>query len=493
MQIVYSYIIPALAAFIAVNWSYFKILRIAKDKGIVDNPDARKLQKTPIPVLGGIAVFFGVVVGILTGTAINGALTSEHLVCHMPLLCALIMMLYTGAMDDMIGLTPRSRFIIEILTIVGLIYASGVCVDNFHGLWTVGEFNWWAAVPLTVFAGVGIINAINMIDGVNGLSSGLCITCCMLFAATFYMMGDICNAMLAIIVAAALVPFFFHNVFGKRSRMFIGDAGTMMMGVLMTWFVMNVLNGNLTNIQQSFHNRIGSVALVLAILSLPVFDTIRVMFMRILQGKSPFHPDKTHLHHVFVRMGVSHSITSAIEISLDLLIVAIWLISAYAGASIDWQLYIVIIASVILVWGAYFMFHWHEERHTEFMHRLAAFGIRTHLTGTRWWMRLEAFLDGPEAFPDKVTITTHNTTHLEKFYHFDKIDPENYKEIDRKRMYDFIKGKAEVYVDDIKQRSGANRLRVDALIFEGMRDGFIRQVKEDVWGTPLIITLAEDN
>ena len=167
-------LISVIAAFVAVKWVYFRILKIALDSRIVDNPDARKLQRRPVPVLGGIAVFFGLVVGVLVGASVTWFLSGDILMPLGPALCAMVIMLYAGAMDDMLGLSPKSRFLIEVITILGLIFASGACADSLHGLWGVYEISWWIAVPLTLFAGVGIINAVNMIDGVNGLCSSLC-------------------------------------------------------------------------------------------------------------------------------------------------------------------------------------------------------------------------------------------------------------------------------------------------------------------------------
>jgi UDP-N-acetylmuramyl pentapeptide phosphotransferase/UDP-N-acetylglucosamine-1-phosphate transferase len=492
LNILIQIVLPTIMAFIAVNWSYFKILKIAKEKKIVDAPDSRKLQRTPIPVLGGIAVFFGMVMGLLIGLALQYWFPTFLVVRLAPILCSAMLMIYIGAMDDIIGLSPLSRFAIEILTLFGIIFASGICVDNLNGMWGVGSISWWIAVPLTIFGGVGIINAVNMIDGVNGLSSGLCITCSILFGLGFLLVGDIVNAMLAFIVSAALVPFLFHNVFGNHSRMFIGDAGTMMMGVLLFWFVIVMLNGDVVVWERFFGGDVNLIALALAILSVPIFDTVRVMFFRILHGENPFHPDKTHLHHVFVRMGVSHSITAITEILLDLIIVGIWVAFVCIGVSIDMQLYLIIAISLILVWGVYFLFHWHEEHHTEFMHRLTRFGIKTQLGHKMWWQRIERWLDGPMAKKEKkVENALKYAISVEDYYNFDKIDPNNFKEQDRKRIYDFIKGKAEVYVDDVKQRSGANPLRVDAIIDEGLLDGFIIIIKEGVWGTPMIISMIE--
>lgn len=160
--------LSALFALFAVNWVYFKILWIAKTKNITDNPNARKLQKAPVPILGGISVFFGVVSGLLCGVALSSLSGGLSLFALFPVLCAMVVMLYTGAIDDISGLSVRSRFLIEVLTLLALVFSGTGCVDNFNGLWGIWRLSWWIAVPLTVFAGVGIINAINMIDGVNG-------------------------------------------------------------------------------------------------------------------------------------------------------------------------------------------------------------------------------------------------------------------------------------------------------------------------------------
>lgn len=479
----------ALTAVVAVRWAYFKILCIAKDKNLVDNPDARKLQKEPVPVMGGIAVFFGMAMGLLAGYTVGGSVGANFQIQLMPVLAAMVVMLYIGAMDDIIGLSPISRFVIEILTVLGLIFASGGCIDTFHGLWGVESFSWWIAVPLTVFAGVGIINAVNMIDGVNGLSSSLCILCNLMYGLVFMYAGDVANAVLAFSTAAALLPFMVHNVFGQRSRMFIGDAGTMVMGLLMTWFTMTLLRSDSPIAYYDASENINMVAFALAALCVPVFDTIRVMSMRIKKGKSPFHPDKTHLHHVFVRVGVSHFIITLIEIFILIAVILIWWVSLLLHASKDWQLYIVIMASVVGVWGTYVFINYHAEHHTELLHRLVSFNVFTHLGRKEWWQRLTNFLDRPE---DKLLQKLAKKKAAESVpvvVKEEPIDPDNLKEQDRKKILDFMKGRAEVMVFDITEHSGANRLRVYPILYEEAMRGRVRIIKTQGLGAPEIVAL----
>lgn len=402
MYTLISILVPALSALLAVRWIYFKILKLAKEKGLVDNPDARKLQKFPVPVLGGLAVFFGVTFGMLTGCAlyytfnedIIGQATEFTSTRLIQVMLAMSVMLYTGSLDDILGLSPRTRFVIEILVIFGIVLSSGACMDSLHGLWGVQEFTWWVAVPLTVFAGVGIINAINMVDGVNGLSSGLCMTCSALFGLIFLNIGDVANAILAFTMVASLLPFFVHNVFGDKSRMFIGDAGTMIMGILMTWFVICIISSN--GYTTLIYDDVCIVAMVLAFMSVPVADTLRVMTMRVFKGKSPFSPDKTHLHHAFVAMGVSHSITALSIILINLAVVGTWYVAVKTGTSLECQLYSVIIVAAILVWGSYIFLEHESRSNSRKAQWLRNFSIRTHLGRKEWWQRFTYFLDAPE-------------------------------------------------------------------------------------------------
>lgn len=481
-------LVAVAAALVAVRWAYFKILYIAKVKGLVDNPDARKLQKEPIPVMGGIAVFFGVAMGLLAGYTTGGMVGAEFNTLMMPVLAAMVIMLYIGAMDDILGLTPRARFVIEIVTILGLIFASGGCIDTFHGLWGIGNFSWWFAVPLTVFAGVGIINAVNMIDGVNGLSSTLCMLSCVLYGVVFMRAGDESNAVMAFSTAAALLPFMIHNVFGLRSRMFIGDAGTMVMGLLLTWFTMCLLRSDSPIVFYNTANNVNLIAFALAVLCVPVFDTIRVMTMRIMKKQSPFHPDKTHLHHVFVNVGVSHFITTVVEVLIMVLVMAVWMVCVSLGVSIDWQLYIVVAVSVLLVWGTYAFINYHAKRHTNFLHWLVNISIRTHLGRTDWWKRFTAWLDHPE---EKLVKRLEQEKKSEKSVPIidTPVDPEDLKEQDRKKILDFMKGRAEVMVYDIIKHSGAERLRVYPILFEEEMKGRVRVIKTHGMGAPEIVAL----
>ena len=346
MSSIYQFIIPALLAFLGTLWIHPKVLKIAIMKDLVDNPSARKLQRRPVPNMGGAAVFFGIIIGLCSSQAMFNSPKAFML------MAAMLIMLYVGIMDDILSLTPTIRFAIEILIICWLMYVNKASLNCFHGLWGIGYIPEYISIPLTIFACVGIINAINLIDGVNGLSSGFCFMASILFAVMFYHLDNTTMMVIAISAAGAIVPFFLHNVFGHNTRMFIGDSGTLVMGTMMSMFVISLLDKTPASFLL-MHKGIGLIPFELAVLAIPVFDTLRVMSARILHGKSPFHPDKTHLHHMFIDLGFSHTGTTISILSLNFIIIATWFIAYKAGASIDLQLYIVLSLSFIFTFGLY--------------------------------------------------------------------------------------------------------------------------------------------
>ena len=378
----YTIIIPFFTALLLVGWIHPRLVKIALLKNIVDNPDARKLQRTPVPVLGGVAVFFGVVIAI-------GCMSSVVDCSGLPVvIMAMMAMLYTGTMDDILSLSPGLRFVIEIVVVLLLIFVGGYCIDDFHGLWNIGRFSYWCAVPLTVVAAVGIINAINLVDGVNGLSSGYCIMACLIFGTLFFLAGEAPMTILAAVSVGALIPFFLHNVFGKTSKMFIGDGGTLVMGVVMSVFVIAILQ-NGSRVAAYVTPNVGLEPFPLAVLSVHVFDTLRVMSPRILIGTSPFRPDKTHLHHMFIDLGCSHVATTLAILGVNMFVVLCWWALEASGFSIAVQLYAVIAVSLLVTSGLYHFMQWHICRDTRFMRAMRRLGYKTHIsrTGIFFWLQ----------------------------------------------------------------------------------------------------------
>ncbi len=379
--------LTGVAACVIVTLIYPFVLRYAIRHNIVDNPNARKLQRTPVPVLGGVAVFTGVLPTVVaTGIFLNDP---KAIVVN---LCSITVMLAIGVWDDRRDISAIFRFFVEILVVFLMMLAAGCSIDDFHGLWGIHGVPWYVSWPLSIIAGVGIINAINLIDGVNGYSSGYGIISCFMFAAFFFHCGMVTLACLALIGAGALIPFFLHNVFGGKSKMFIGDGGTLMMGTAIAFFVANCLSSG-SPTQELEENNFGLIAFTLAVLNIPVFDTLRVMSVRISRGLSPFHPDKTHLHHLFIDMGFSHSGTTTAILSMNILTVTIWFLSWKLGASIDLQTYIVVALGILNTFVFYKFMRIQAERDSRIYKAMLHLGSLTHIGHTRLWTFMREMVD----------------------------------------------------------------------------------------------------
>ncbi len=386
MSTIYHLLIPFIVAFAATLWVHPKILKIAILKNLVDNPDERKLQRRPVPVMGGLAVFFGITVGIC----------SAQITFFSPgifvLMAAMIVMLYTGTIDDILDLTPSIRFIIEIAVVAFIILVNNSGINHFWGLWGIEFIPAWFAGALTIFAAVGIINAINLIDGVNGLSSGFCFMASIMFAIMLYVSGNTVMTILAVSAAGAIIPFFLHNVFGNTTKMFIGDGGTLVIGTMMSMFVVSILKGSSLSAPLA-NEGVGLIPFTLAVLAVPVFDTLRVMSMRILRKTSPFHPDKTHLHHLFLELGFSHIGTTVSILTLNFLIIVIWFVSYKLGASIDVQLYIVLALSILITFVFYKFAKVQIEHNTKALKFLQGIGSLLQIEKKGIWAWAQRLID----------------------------------------------------------------------------------------------------
>ncbi len=378
-------LVVALIALICTCWIHPYILKVAKVKNIVDNPDARKLQRTPIPVMGGLTVVFGVLSGLM-GYNLFGNFFDMF-----PIFAAIIIIMVVGLIDDTISLSPKTRFAIEILLVLFLIHTTNCQINDFRGLWGINTIPNYISVPLTVFACVGIINAINLIDGVDGYSSGYSIVSCVLFGGMFYALGNYCMVALATIVATSLLPFFLHNVFGKHSKMFIGDAGTLSLGIIFSVFVTTILSANHNT--KALPENLGLIPFTLAVLCIPVFDTLRVMSTRIARGESPFHPDKTHLHHLFIELGYSHIGTTLSIIGINLFVELCWFIAYKCGLSIDMQLYIVVALGFFVTFVLYSYVEKQIEKKSRVYYSLRKVAKSTHIERKGFWLFAQEWAD----------------------------------------------------------------------------------------------------
>jgi len=388
-------IIMAILSLSATTVVYPLVLRYALRHQVVDNPDARKIHRQPIPVMGGVAVYAGILAGCL---AMYFLISKASI--HWSLM-AMTTMLVLGVWDDMKNLPAILRLLIQFGIVGAYMLLTGHYIHDFYGLFGIHEISLWVGIPLSLVGGVGTINAINMIDGIDGYSSGYGIMACTCFAVLFIIVGPSVWASLAVIVTSALIPFFFHNVFGVKSKMFIGDGGTMMLGFLMAILAIGAMS--MRRGPELEAKGIGVMAMTLAILCIPIFDTLRVMTARMLRGRSPFKPDKTHLHHLFIDMGFSHLRASTYILSMNLIVIIVWLLLWQCGASINTQTCVVILMGLTVTVGFYKLMRWQQHsgpigddglpQGTPLWHAFCRIGMKSRKEKGKIWLTLRRIVD----------------------------------------------------------------------------------------------------
>ena len=285
-----------------------QILLIAFRKNLFDAPDPRKIHKGTVPRLGGIAFFPAILfslfllfgVGMLMHEA--GVLT-ELSTMVMPLsfiICALVVIYLVGMADDLVGVKYRAKFVAQIICAL-LICSGGIILDDFHGFLSLHILPNWVAILLTVILTVFITNAINLIDGIDGLASGLSAIACLFYAWVFYGVGLYLYSVLAMATLGALVPFFLYNVWGnaiKHRKIFMGDTGALTIGL-----ILSVLSIRICHLPALAHGG-NPAAVAFAPLLIPCLDVVRVYLHRLKAGRNPFLPDKTHIHHKLLALGM---------------------------------------------------------------------------------------------------------------------------------------------------------------------------------------------
>lgn len=344
------------------------IIKLAYKKQLTDNPNHRKLQKKPIPVVGGMSVYLSFVVGLFF---CNVFYPTDRLYV---VVAAMSIMFFLGLLDDMLDLSFKLKFVVQ-FGVIFMLWTFGYRLDTFVGLFGVTHIPMGLSCLLSLFAGVGLINALNMIDGVDGLASGLGILTNTICGAYFITHHDPLFALLSLVFVGALVPFFVCNVFSHKYKMFIGDSGSLIMGTLAY-----VLTCRIIHTPHMDWNDQYCVAMMFAIYALPVFDTLRVMSVRLMHGNSPFKPDRTHLHHMFVDLGYPHVMITSILLLIDLIVIGVWYLTSLYMDSINGQFFVVVGTAILLIPGLYFVLKIISLKHPELFERFREHSKRVSST-----------------------------------------------------------------------------------------------------------------
>lgn len=287
-----------------------RILVISHKKRLYDVPDARKVHTMPVPRLGGLSFFSVILMSMFLVIGFRlyfwdmdtSSLSFNMLYEYLFLFVGMTLLYLVGVCDDLVGVGYRYKFAVQIAAAF-LLVLSGNWFDSFGGLFGIYSVPVWVGVPFTVFIVVYITNAINLIDGIDGLASGLCCIALSVLSVIFFLRGQYVYALLAVCTLGILMPFWCYNVFGNANRghkLFMGDAGSLTLGYVISFLIIHM---SVTNeVSPTLSNPYMVIAFSTVLV--PLLDVIRVVLHRLREHKNPFLPDKNHFHHKLLRTGM---------------------------------------------------------------------------------------------------------------------------------------------------------------------------------------------
>ena len=271
------------------------IIQVAREKKLFDEPDERKVHKLVIPTLGGLGIFGGFILATLIGAPI-GSFELQYFAA------ASIVIFFLGIKDDILIISATKKFIGQVVAAGIIIKFGDVQITNMHGFLGITTIPHLASIILTLFTIIVIINSFNLIDGIDGLAGSLGLLTSLVFGIYFYYTGQLLYGVMALSLAGSLVGFLIYNF--SPAKIFMGDTGSLLIGLINSILVIKFINfAGTPGIPLQLE---ATPALGFAILIVPLFDTLRVFALRIFSRRSPFSPDRTHVHHFLLELGYSH-------------------------------------------------------------------------------------------------------------------------------------------------------------------------------------------
>ena len=299
-------LISVLISLIITYWAMPIIRNVCIERNLMENPIKRSSHSSPTPTFGGVGIFAGTVIGYMIWN-----FEDEGVLLH-KVFAGLVILFFIGIKDDIFALAPLKKLTVQILVASIIVIGSDLRITSLFGTFGVHSIPYFVSVLFTIILFVAIINAFNLIDGIDGLAAGIGMISSALFGLWFISNGYWSMSCLAFSLSASLLSFLRFN-FSKTSKIFMGDTGSLIVGYLVSILAVKFVQVN----ELSFFGSVGdhfvsAPVLAIVVLCVPIFDTLRVFGLRIMKGKSPFNADRLHLHHLLVDNGLNHFATSAV-------------------------------------------------------------------------------------------------------------------------------------------------------------------------------------
>ena len=329
-------ILVFLTAFIVVLYSTPALIKVAVLKRLIDIPtEDRKIHKRAVPTIGGIIIYAATLFSFSLWYNIDDlndfSQIYESVKEFKILVATSLVLFFVGVKDDIIGTAPVKKLFANILVGLILVLMGDIRITGLHGVFGVNEIPIWGSVFLSLFTYIVVVNAMNLIDGVDGLAAGVGFIAASVFGAWFVFANEFTLAALSFSLSGALLGFLIFNF--SPAKIFMGDSGSLIIGMFLSVLSIKLIEYPITRID-NFWVHISNPMIVIAALSYPLTDTLRIFVIRAAKGQSPFAADRNHLHHRLLDAGYSHVQTVIIIYVFSILCVGVSLLSYFINPSL---------------------------------------------------------------------------------------------------------------------------------------------------------------
>jgi UDP-GlcNAc:undecaprenyl-phosphate/decaprenyl-phosphate GlcNAc-1-phosphate transferase len=317
LSIIQAYMPTILGFLVAFLFTYALIpviIRVAIEKNLVTQPISRSSHHLPTPQFGGVGIFCGLMMGVTLFMPIEQA---PYL---MSVLAASVIIFLIGVKDDLAPMSPGTKLLGQILAACILVFKGGIYISTFHGIFGITNISYFVSVPLSVIAISGLSNAINLSDGINGLAGLIGVLFSVCLGSWFLAVGEYSLGTLAFSLTGACLAFLQYN-FITPARTFMGDTGSLLIGLIGAVLMIRFIELHKTLDPTNRFYFTAAPAMAVSVFIYPLFDTFRVFALRVLKGKSPFSPDRSHIHHMLLDCGLTHHQATYHIIGVNILLI----------------------------------------------------------------------------------------------------------------------------------------------------------------------------
>lgn len=334
-----------ISSFLIAFYTIPTIIKISRRKNLMDEPGQRSSHERKIPNLGGVAMFFAIAV-------CTSIYAYQLFDLYKFLFSSLVILLYVGVMDDIVVMRAYKKLLAQVIVSTMLVVGSDVRIRNLFGVFGVYELNYFLSVIFSIITFIILVNAFNLIDGIDGLGGSYGVICFALFGISYYRLGEY-NYPLVILstsIIGTVIGFLYYNLSERRKKIFMGDTGSMLLGFLLTFTAICFIDIFIAKrgAGMVYYHLSSAPVIAVAIMILPIVDTMNVIIIRLAEKRSPFDADKNHIHHKLLKLGLSHKRATFYILLYYLFIVTV----AYFLRHIDVNILLMIIMALGFI-GAY--------------------------------------------------------------------------------------------------------------------------------------------